>query len=398
MTQQTEHPPFFEQAELVVAPLCRALRELIGDGAGGVRTDLDIHPTLRSRVTRGLTTDHLPTILYHLPGADGLRCLTDASERAGADAASVQRCRGLIDDYENFLREERVNRDALHALVVDLTPEARRSVVRTNAQAAHKSMANLIGYRAETMAASFFILPGATPGRCDLAHVAGFTGLQRLRANAWFMTSGYGRSEGEAGPTRTLAGEPVSEGGPTTLLDEFCSRPLPRFVLERQGRRVFHRLEDHDLSLRSGATFFFGERIADAYPDPPDPTTDSPARAMISAIIATPSKRLHLEVFVHKDVWAGFEPRLDTYRTVPHGPVGEDAIPERAVDRIDLGATLQRFAAAAPLVGTSRIPRYSEMIAHAVDRLGVKPGDLRLCRCEAVYPLHGTQYAIRFER
>ncbi|MCC5823900.1 MAG: hypothetical protein LAT64_06190 [Phycisphaerales bacterium] len=398
MTTQTTQPPFFEHAERIVRPLCDALRELVQTQGHGIRSDLAIHPTLRSRVTRGLESDHLPTVLYHLPGADGLRRLADACEQEGVEPVSLRRCRGLIDDYERFLRDEQVNRDALHAMVGDLAPEARQSVVRTNAQAAHKAMANLIGYRAEAMVAAIFMLPGATPGRCDLAQVCGFSGLQRLRANAWFMTSGYGRTEGEAGVAKTLSGEPVRGPGPGTLLEPFCSDPPPRFNAEHQGRRLVYRLEERDLSLRSGVSFFFGERITDAYPDPPEHTHDSPARAMISTIIATPSKRLHFDVFVHRAVWQDCTPRLDTYRTVPHGPVSEDSVPERACDRIDLGATLQTFPTSSRLPGAARIPRYSEMIRHAVERMGVDPADLRLHRCESIYPLHGTQYAVRFER
>lgn len=397
MNPQTAQPKFFQRAERVVQPMCEALRGLVRTDERGIRNDLAIHATLRSRVTRGLGTDHLPSVLYHLPGADGLRKLVDACEQRGTDPAALELCRGLIDEYERFLREERVNRDALHAMVGDLAPEARQSMVRTNAQAAHKAMSNLIGYRAEAMVASIFLLPGSTPGRCDLAQVCGFSGLQRLRANASFMTSGYGRTEGDAGAARTLSGDPVSGPGLGTLLEPFSSSPPPVFRAEHQGRRLVYRLEERDPSLRSGVTFYFGERIEDAYPDPPDRTPDGVARAMVSAIIATPSKRLLFDVFVHRDVWSGASACLDTYRTAPHGPVAEDSLAERAGDRIDLGATLRRFEPGTRPTGGGRVPRYAELIAHSAARLGVDPSELILHRCETVYPLHGTQYAVRFE-
>ncbi|TVQ61260.1 MAG: hypothetical protein EA378_09275 [Phycisphaerales bacterium] len=347
-------------------------------------------------MTRAIESNHLPSTLYFLPGPSGLRELVKAAKKTGADEAAVERSLGRIGDYEAFLRLENISRDALHAMVGDLAPEARASVVRTNAQSVHKSMSNLIGYSAEVMLTALILFPSPTPGRCELAQVSGFDGLQRHRTGAWFMTSGYGRTAGGAPLARTLDGVPTEGRGPSTLLSEYCSHPTPSFEASHSGRRHVHRLVEHEVALRSSCTFFFGERIADAYADPAEEVPGAGRLAMISSVIATPAKHLHFDVLVHRDVWRGADVRMETFRTVPHGPVDEQAIEERAPDRIELGARVQRGEHADAALPAPRLRRYGAMMREAMARLGLAPDDFRIYRCEVVYPLYGTQYAMCF--
>lgn len=72
-------------------------------------------------------------------------------------------------------------------------------------------------------------------------------------------------------------------------------------------------------------------------------------------------------------------------------------MPERACDRINLGATLKTFSVSHHPPGVARIPQYPVLIRHAIELLRVDPAALSLRRCEVKYPLHGTQYADRFE-
>lgn len=407
-----DQPGFFTDAGRVVAPLCDALRALLeppghadavppsrprgpGRPPSG-RSTLAINPTLRSRVTRAIESSHLPSTLYFLPGPSGLRELVKAAKRTGADADAVERSLACIEAYESFLRLENMNRDALHAMVGDLAPEAKASVVRTNAQAVYKSMSNLIGYSAEVMLTTLILRPGRVPGRCEMVQLSGFDRLQRHRTGAWFMTSGYGRTDGQAESPRTLDGQPCAGRGPETLLTPFCSDPAPTFEATHTGQRHVYRLVENEVALRSASTFFFGERLADAYPDPPDPVPGVGRLAMISSIIATPAKNLHFDVLVHRDVWRGCEARAHTFRTVPHGPVDERFIEDRAADRLDLGVRLQRAERASAALPAPRLRRYGEMVRDAIARLGDGPDDYRLYRCEVVYPLYGTQYAIGF--
>lgn len=392
---------FFAEAERVIAPLKLALRELVGEGAATPRRPvrLRLNPTLRSRITRGIETDHLPSTLFHLPGPSGLRRALQASRKSGTDPELIKRCQQRIDAYEEFLRVENINRDALQAMVGDLAPEAKATVVRTNGQAVHKAMANLIGYSAETMLATLMVLPSDTPGRCNLAQVGGFADLQQLRAGAWFMTSGYGKTSGTAPAPRTFDGEPITGDRTSTLLEPFCSKPLPRFQSRQLPRRRVYQLVESDVGWRSASTFFFGEVVPDALADPPESAEQSQTpRTMLSSIIATPAKRLHFDVLLHRDVWRDVRVFLDTFRIVPHGPVDEASVEDRQYERIDLGVQLRQFEVSASAFGASRVPRYNEMILDALRRLNVHADALRAYRCEVIYPLYGTQFAMRFER
>lgn len=392
---------FFDEAERIVRPLTHVLRELIDSAsdAPGRRARLTINPTLRSRITRSIDTDHVPSALFHLPGPSGLRRLVHATRKSGAAPDLVRQCQQRINAYEQFLRDENISRDALQAMVGDLAPEARPTVVRTNAQAVHKAMANLMGYSAETMLATLMLLPGEQPGRCHLAQIGGFIGLQQLRAGTWFMTSGYGKTSGTAPSPRTIDGRPIGTDRTAAMLEPYCSRPLPSFRSRQLPNRMVHQLLEREVGLRSSSTFFFGEVIPDALPDPPEPASDDgPPRCMLSSVIATPAKRMHFDVLVHADVWSDVGVTLDTFRIVPHGPVDEASLDDRACERIDLGARLVQFDVNEGGLSATHVPRYREMILDATEHLGVSPDDLRGYRCEVVYPLYGAQFAMRFER
>jgi len=400
MHERADNTGFFTDARQVVTPLRDALRELMGINGAGRPLELSVNPTLRSRVTRGIETDHLASTLYHLPGSDGLRRVVRAARKAGASAEVIARCNACIEQYEEFLRSEGVSRDSLHAMVGDLSPEAHSSVVRTNAQAAHKAMCNLIGYSAEVMLTTLIVFPGDTAGRCHLAQVRGFGQLQRLRLGAWFLTSGYGRTGGEAVAARTLDNEPIDLATPSTILDDYCSKPAPEFEVTYNGHRQMYQLVEHEVGWRSSTTFYFGELLPNALTDPMERIADDQdsalRRSMLSSIAVTPAKHLHFDVLVHRDVWHGVAVHLDTLRTVPLGPVDERTFDERQADRIDLGATLQSFDGGG-MLGASKAPAYGPMMDDALRRLGMQRSDFRVHRCEVVYPLYSTQFAVRFE-
>lgn len=391
---------FFTEAERIVRPLQQALRKLLGSDTAGPRRPvrLPVNPTLRSRITRGIETDHIPSALFHLPGPNGLRAAVTASRKAGGKADLIDACQQRIDAYESFLEAENVNRDALQAMVGDLAPEARSTVVRTNGQAVHKAMANLTGYSAETMLATIIVLPGESPGRCTIAQVTGFVDLQQLRSGAWSMTSGYGVTGGNAPTPRTLDGEPITDDRTAALLGDYCSRPMPRFRVHQTPRRQVYQLAAQEVGWRSATTFFFGEVVPDALPDPPARSGEvAPPRAMLSSVIATPARRLHFDVLLHASVWRGAHATLDTFRIVPHGPVDESAVEDRQQERIELGAQLRSLPVTSPAFGASRVDRYGEMIDEVLQRLDVDAEALRGYRCELVYPLYGAQFAVRFE-
>lgn len=410
MTTTENKPRFFTDVERVVTPLRTALRGVVGDPAhlGTAATGTRLNPTLRSRLTRGLESDHLPSVLYHLPGPAGLRRLLNVLKQSGADPEALKECRRCIDEYESFLRRENISRDGLHAMVGDLSPDAHTAVVRNNGQAVHKAMTNLIGYAADVMLATLILFPGRTPRRCSLAQVRGFSDLQRRRTGAWFMTSGYAKTSGDTVRPLTLDGKAVDEHGPSTLLDRYCSDPKPHFELRDTGRRKVYQLMEHEIGERSASTFYFGELIPDAYPDPPEVPliagdddsnpNNAPRRAMISSITATPAKRLQLDVLLHERIWQEAHVSLDTFRTVPHGPVDESTVEDREIDRIDLGARMQQMNAASGSFSASHVTGYGTMIADALRRLNVSPESFRVYRCEVVYPLYGTQFAFRFEQ
>ncbi len=374
----------------MVTGLREAFRELVATDV-----PLDIHATLRSRLMRGLKTDQVATCLLHLPGPDGLRKAAGAGRRSGASPEVIGRCLERVDAYERFLREEGITREMLHALATDRSPEAHRTLVRTTGQSVFRAMSGLLGFSAEAQVISAFFLPGETPGRVTMAMVRGFDGLQRWRADAEFPISGYGRAEGSVHPATRLDGGPIGDDPAGALLTGFCSHPAARFEpLPHRKYRGF-RLVQHEIGKRSALTYYFGERVADAFPE-----IGAGGAGLVtdSVIVATPARLLQFDVFVHADVWRGSRARLATYRTVPHGPVHEENIGERDEDLIDLGITMETAPGEALVHRASEVPRYPELVGHALGALGHEAGAFTAHRVRVRYPLHGAQIVLVFER
>lgn len=387
-------PTFFRDAEFVLAGLRVPLRELVEVGETGER--LAIHPTLRSRLLRGLETDHVATCLLHLPGPEGLRKAVEAGGRGGASLDLIGRCLEQVEAYERFLREEGISREMLHAMATEQSPEAHRTMVRNAGQSVFKAMSGLLGFSAQAQVVAAFFVPGEREGRVTMAMVRGFERLRRWRSDAMFPVSGYGRAEGAVHAVTTLSGGAVDEGVGSTLLGEYCSRPLAKFTaLEGSGRRGY-RLVQGEIGNRSATTFYFGERVADAYPQLGAGGRDGASFVTDSVIAATPSRLLQFDLFVHRDVWAGATARLETYRTVPHGPVHEGNIGQRDDDRIDLGVSMESTSGTAMVRRSSPVGGYAGLVGHALSALGHEASEFMAHRVSVTYPLHGTQYMVVF--
>lgn len=385
-------PTFFRDADEVVSGLRDAFSELVDSGDSGGA--LEIHATLRSRLLRGLASDHVATCLLHLPGPEGLRKAAGAGRRSGAPAELVRRCLERVDAYERFLRDEGITREMLQAMATDLSPEAHRTLVRTTGQSVFRAMSALLGFSAEAQVVTAFFLPGQTPGRVTMAMVRGFDSLQRWREDAMFPLSGYGRAEGAVHAATRLDGGAIGAGPSSTLLTEFCSCPTPRFEPRAHTRYKGYRLVQDEIGKRSAQTFYFGERVPDAYPEI---GADGAQLATDSVINATPSRLLQFDVFVHRSVWRGARACLATYRTVPHGPVYEENIGEREDDLIDLGITLDSVPGRSLARRASEVTGYGALLAHALGSLGHDAEDFEAHRVRVRYPLHGAQIMVVFE-
>jgi len=356
-----------------------------------------VHPSMRSRLLRALTTESGPVCLYHMPGPDGLRRVLKAARLAKADPDAIQACEVAIARFERFLDQERISRQTLRVMLGGYLPEVASTLLRESTRGAYTAMCNIQGYHAQATLGTWIIIPGTTPDRCTTVVVGGFTGLRRLRKDPWtfaFARRVAGFDAHGVPMSTTLDGVPTKDLDQPAFLEPFCSKPLPNFdEFTSDGWRRFV-LQQSDVGIRSACTFFFCEVFPDSEPRF---ASDGESDVFQTMVVSTPSRRMLIDHIMHNDIWTGATPELECYRTIPHGPVRRGDRDRRSHDRIDLRIGVDRLAPGLDAIENAAIGTYRQILAHVFERLGLEFSDFHGFRCDIEHPLYASQIALRFD-
>lgn len=114
------------------------------------------------------------------------------------------------------------------------------------------------------------------------------------------------------------------------------------------------------------------------------------------AEIATPSKSLLFDVFVHEDVFPGATPDLCMYDTVLDG-IADVNDPTRDIDRLDFIERVETLGRGTSACRLTELPRYVDLLRHVFSELGWDEQGFRTFRTRIDYPVYGSQVAMKFE-
>lgn len=399
-------PDITEAPDLEAA--IRALGERLGgamapiiEAAGGaaagpqrIAEALGVDKVLVSRVLKSLRTDDPVSRLHHSPGPDPLRrAIKGARRRLDVDESAAAEALAAADEFETFLSERIGDRSALTSLLAAWSPEVRQEFELRRKQAAWRAISELRGVSVDLDVSAVLVHPSATAGRLDVTWLLGLIGLRRLRPGVTVeATTQRITEDDDARCPLDLDGAPLRDRAPGQLT-EFCTHPPARIRAERTGDLLRYVLAGDDYGPGAEADLLLAEvNEAELVASVPP---GSGRRAWFYADVTTPSKKLVLDVVVHRDIYPGAAPELLLYDTASKG-IADVNDRSRDPDRLDLFEQLRTLEGGPGDAGLREFPHHGRLLAHVLDRRGLRAADFAVHRVEIDYPLHGMQAAVAF--
>lgn len=398
------------EADLVARRLVSELRPLVemlpeGDrGASAMsrllRLDRATCQRLVASVGRG---EPGVETLVQLPGILGLRQFIAAvaqrnssgtgSERIEAARAAVDRFAELIDELGGSQRKLRARlaaeRAGSQAGLISAHGGSDDPGVR---QALFRAAAAATGRWCDVLVQMVMIHPVAgSPGMTETVHTRGMIG-HRARPDAVPLEVGQRMQvigeEASARHEHGMSAEPL----PGRLVEEFCSRPLPRIVTKTSAGQVIHVVdvavagsEEHAADIVLMQT----RQVLDRHPATLDPPIGEVWR-----LVNMPSRHMVFDVFLHREIACRCIPSLELHLWTPE-PVGH--VRARWSTRFTGGPKLEMMGPGLERAATAGYPRYVELAAHVMREVGWNPAEMIGYRCELPYPLWRGGYCMSFD-
>lgn len=389
----------------VAAALQRTLAAVVAEhphaaaGPVALAQALGLDKVLTSRVLKALRQQDSVASLYFMPGPEPLRSLIKAAERRGLTTAAHAAAAGqAVDAFAQLIDVRIGDRSLLDSILSAWIPEARAEFELRRKQAAFKAVSQLKGVQTDAIVATCILAPGDNPDLVDLVWVHGLTGLHRVRPGVLVKLASRRMSpEPSARRAQTLDGDLIGDDSPP-LIREFCSQPVPDIRVRRVGESLFYTLGGDGFGAASAVDIFFADVNRSELQRHPLPRPDRPGGergVYFFAEISVPAKALQLDLLVHEDLYPGKDPALRIHDTAFDG-VADPLDARRDLDRIDMLESITSLGRGLSAVRAAGVPRYSELMQHAMTRCGYSAPQFRGYRCAIDYPLHGSQVSMVF--
>ncbi|MFT7464903.1 MAG: hypothetical protein ACI9EF_003263 [Pseudohongiellaceae bacterium] len=380
-------PGFQEDLAATVLLLRGALTDLLASVSADPTTpqvmsrQLGLDKTLAWKVARLVTGADPVESLEHLPGASGLRILLKAATAAGAPAETVARVRLARAAFDRLVEVHSGDRATLDAMLAGLESAGQQQRKRAEAARRQSFLGNSAtwGVQARVRVGLHVMAPNdADPSRVDLLNVGALHDLRRLRTDIrWPLviqkSFGMGLQPGSSDDAMGRVGE---EGAP--LLTEFCSTPLPTLQPVAVPNGTAWELCPGPVGLTASMTATFGflsRAVA------PVAAAKSGEYGEHFTMLNIPAEHLLVDLLVHRSLPFAMPPEA---LLVSH--MQSDA-PLAAADRRRYEIPLhESVAPIGSVVSTPLLPRYPELVAMAVDRIGLQLSDFQGFRLVMRYP------------
>lgn len=348
------------------------------------------------------------SLLVRMPGVLGLRQVIEAigkqsrepaaGEQLAAATAAVDALQVLIDRVAGSQRRLR------HRLEADIdfgtSPRgpsddsgARRNLFRAAAE--------LVGRWSDVMTTMSIIrLHPDDPGLTETARIQGRIG-HMWRASAVPLEIGATTpgvialdplKSDDGAPMQTFKDRPARGDTPDSLIDEFCSHPLPKVTSRAHGKHSIHVIDPSEPASSCPTDIVVGHRRST--PDRHPATLDPPI-GEISSLIVYPCRRLVADVFLHRDVARRCSCTTELHLGgFPAGATGHRA---RWSTRFPGGPRLDLLGSGLARTATSAYARQTELTAHVFERLGWDPAQFIGYRIDVTYPIWQSAYCLLFD-
>jgi len=305
----------------------------------------------------------------------------------GVDAA--------IDQFQSLLKSLGLSQTALtRKLAGSAATPGKVAADQGNArQRSFLAAAELLGHASESCATIMAYRPRPdAPDRLESGYVRGFSGY-RARAGAMPLVVAWGMDRdflAQSGLHAIGGGEAIGRT-PGVLMRDFCTQPLPRITSRVTGRSRVLTIDEQGTQQGHAIDVVVAAHAPDSMKHP---RLDTPAMLEVWCQTKTPTRRMVLDVWVHRSLAQAGLPSLGNYLMTPNvahlrGRDWTTRIP--SVSRMEL------LDAGLGNTGTTAYPRHEELTRCFFDSLGWDTSEMVGYRVDEEYPLLGAAHCIALD-
>jgi hypothetical protein len=354
------------------------------------------------------------TALTYFPGVRGLHQVVEAARARGCDDSAVAIASAAVDQYAALIDEHGGSQARLLASLetIETSPEDSRQETGAadNAQVARRQAFE--GVRAQTRRefrthfGVFLYRPcDDDPQTMDCITAMGMIGVRRM-ADALPICPmnryAYGDQDKDI-QIESIADGPLATGAPISVLQRFCSKPLPR-VVARQSNGRLPVLIDPDRATKDP----FDVVLGTSFQAVDHPACCEPRILDCSLVSDGPAQDLVMAVYLHRSLARSSIPTLAAYVVGNRGPIASpdtgrydaattNLAADRWFDRLPGRPRLEHLGMGLEQVSCRAYTRYGELIEYLCEAQGWDADEFVGYRCQVSYPVWGVQYLLTFD-
>lgn len=324
--------------------------------------------------------------LASLPGRRAMERFFAAAASRGVRAETIGRARGAFERFEAMVARHARSREVFGAMLAGSGSAAEEAgaLDLKHKRTAFRSNALLWGRHVRVSCGAYILHPSAREGTLDVALIKGMVEVQQTRRSAPLHMVTCQWREALAADREANVGEPLDprETGPGALglLRDFCSQPVPEFRLRERGEGyASYELVSSDLGAMGEVTYFIGEVWRG---DTASPASSKDAEVVFAKGVSIPTETYVGDILVHKGCGYVGTPEVAVYA---YAVDGSSAIQE--ANLLPLTERVEYLGEGIDAARTPLLPRHTELLGYAMDRLGWREGDFRVYRCRVEYPI-----------
>lgn len=367
----------------------RALR-LSPDEPQEIARRLGISRNLTWKISKVVCSDDVFEATQHLPGEEGLDIFLNALADAGVPLDTVDGLRRTTRLFDRVVERHSGDRATLD-LILDGMGAASPSRLEQSRKMAFRGNSGVWGIQARARMTTFIAAPTpGSPETVDLALLGGMFDVRRLRPQiTWpiFYPRTY-RQDGtviEGARDEPLDTSLADPRGPM-LIGEFCSPNMPEIRVRRARAGHVYEFGPGPVGNTGAFSMVFGMLTRGQlgrFKSPEDSSGESTTQ------ITLPTGVVQFDVMIHRELRFGLpEANIIGRVSVPNG---EDDFHE-----IPIAEQPRELTGRPPLVSSTLIPQYEQMVDLALSRGGWSLGEFAVHRLVVQYPPMHSAVRVRF--
>lgn len=379
------------QAEATLSKLKQAITAVIHGLDEEIHRGIDVSKVLGLNralgwaIHRVITAPDGISAEPYMPTQATLRRFLLAAGEKGASPQAVARTYEAFNEFEALVRRHARDRATFSTMLRDLQGDKSNTDNLKLRRTAYKVQRELLGVHADLFFQMSMFVPDADMVALDHVNVKGWVNIQRIRSSSSFLSENgilLRNGDGDALPMP----EPIEPGATSeiglSLLQRFCSRPLPQFRSFKEGDTLITQAYSEEVGKQSAATYFIGGVVRE-----PVRTRAHPLFRVQRSYMTVSAEVFIRDLWIHRSMCIGKPPYAEVYYQRP------TFIPTRTLEAADIlpdHAEVEMLGTGIDADMGKEIARYPELVCYIAEKRGYPIDEFTLYRCRVEYPILGS--------